>query len=456
MNRQRTFVSIVVLAIALMLPVLAFAATAPGLKPGNFFYIFDTASEKIALFFAFSPGKKANKALEYADERLAEIENIAEEKNPDAVKTALANYESNVALATEKSKEVKDKGRAETLLTSIADNASRNQEVLAAVLVKVPEEAKEAITQAIKASRRGQEEATKQITEIKGEVERLKQEVVELKKESNSSLVDEVEKLKQEIEELKKTKETSHDTPSNTQQIGQKNVKSGNYIDILAQIMPRMVRLTCMGPNGKAGGSGTTQLVDNQSPVIVTNFHVVALGVPYEVYCFVNITQPPDYSSFKGKTLLARVGKFDTHYQENGLDSIDVAVLHIEGASSAELEMYFSKFPLPFCKSGQIKIGEEITIFGYPAFGGESLTVTNGIISGLLQTRWGPVYKTSAKFDGGVSGGLAIENKIGCVIGIPTWKTSGLTEGAYGQLDITEGLGLIQPWETIKNSGDIF
>ena len=54
----------------------------------------------------------------------------------------------------EKSKEIKDKGQAETLLNSIADNNSRNQDVLAAVLIKVPEEAKVAIMQAIEASKK--------------------------------------------------------------------------------------------------------------------------------------------------------------------------------------------------------------------------------------------------------------------------------------------------------------
>ena len=152
----------------------ASAAANAGVKPGSFFYFFDTASENISLFFTFNPEQKAKKALAYADERLAEIEAIAEEKNPDAVKTALTNYESNVALATEKSKEVKDKGKAETLLTSIADNTSRNQDALSAVLNKVPEEAKAAIARAIEASKKGQEEATKQIAELKSEVEKLK------------------------------------------------------------------------------------------------------------------------------------------------------------------------------------------------------------------------------------------------------------------------------------------
>lgn len=181
MKRFSLIITILFLIAVFVLPTSASAATNAGVKPGSFWYGFDIAFEKINLFFTFNPEKKARKALEYADERLAEIEVIAEKNNPDAVKTATANYESNVALATEKSKEVKDKGQAENLLTSIEDNISRNQDVLSAVLIKVPDEAKEAITQAIVASRKGQEEATRQIAELKSEVEQLKKEVAELK-----------------------------------------------------------------------------------------------------------------------------------------------------------------------------------------------------------------------------------------------------------------------------------
>ncbi len=195
---------VLLLVVVFSLPAPASAVTSAGIKPGSFFYFFDTTFENISLFFTFNPEQKAQKALEYADERLAEIESVAEEKNPNAVKTAIANYESNVALATEKSKEVKDKGQAETLLNSIVDNNSRNQEVLAAILIKVPEEAKEAITQAIEASRKGQEEATKQIAELKGEIEKLKNEVAELKQEKDNQQASEIEKLQNEVSELKK------------------------------------------------------------------------------------------------------------------------------------------------------------------------------------------------------------------------------------------------------------
>lgn len=202
-NRGNLTIFAIILGVIFFAPTFVSAATTAGVKPGSFFYIFDTVSEKIALFFTFNPQKKAKKALEYADERLAEIEAIAEEKNPDAVKTAVADYESNVALATEKSKEVADKGQAESLLTAIEDNASKNQEVLSVVLIKVPEEAKAAIARAIEASKKGQEEAAKQIADLKGEVEKLKQEVVELKQVKDASQPSEVEKLKKEVEALK-------------------------------------------------------------------------------------------------------------------------------------------------------------------------------------------------------------------------------------------------------------
>lgn len=236
--KKLTTLSILLISLAFIAPVQVSAATNAGVKPGSFFYFFDTTFENVGLFFTFNPEKKAQKALEYADERLAEIEAVAEEKNPNGVKTAIANYESNIALATEKSKEVKDRGQAETLLNSIADNNSRNQEVLASVLIKVPEEAKEAITQAIEASRKGQEEATKQIAELKSEIEQLKQEVAELKKESNNPQANEVEKLKKQVEELKKKQDTTQSTqkqPVPTSQIVKPNVDNSSAIQAEVQ-----------------------------------------------------------------------------------------------------------------------------------------------------------------------------------------------------------------------------
>jgi hypothetical protein len=198
MKRISTITLGLLLLIAFSLPASASAATNPGIKPGSFFYFFDTTFEKIGLFFTSSPEKKAKKALKYADERLAEAEAVTE--NAEAVKTAITNYESNIAFAEEKSKDIGNKEKAEALLTSIADNTSKHQEVLTDVLAKVPDEAKEAITRAIEVSRKGHEEAMQKIAELKGEVEKLKQEVAELKSkdEERGKIIEELNRSKSE------------------------------------------------------------------------------------------------------------------------------------------------------------------------------------------------------------------------------------------------------------------
>ena len=45
----------------------------PGLTPDSPFYFLDTLGEKIGMFFTFGTEKKAEKALKYADEKIAEV-----------------------------------------------------------------------------------------------------------------------------------------------------------------------------------------------------------------------------------------------------------------------------------------------------------------------------------------------------------------------------------------------
>ncbi len=173
--------SLVALMFVFPLPVSAATETSAGIKPGQFLYFFDTTFEKVNLFFTFGSENKAKKALEYADERLAEAKESANENNPKAVEKAMAGYKEEISLATEKSKELKDQNKVEELLNIVSENTAKHQEVLAGVLEKVPEEAKQAILNAIEVSKKGQAEAIKQITELKGEIEKLKKEVEELK-----------------------------------------------------------------------------------------------------------------------------------------------------------------------------------------------------------------------------------------------------------------------------------
>ena len=82
--------------------------------------------------------------------------------------------------------------------------------------------------------------------------------------------------------------------------------------------------------------------------------------------------------------------------------------------------------------SDEVEIGDELRILGYPGIGGETITLTEGAVSGFTLERgvdgraW---IKTDATIAGGNSGGLGA-NSEGELVGIPTIVTSG---SEYGQ-----------------------
>ena len=196
MKKHLTFAVFLVLAVALVLPVSVSAKTKAGTKPGSFFYFFDKAFERADLFFTFNSEKKAEKALEHADERLAEAEESANENDQKAVETAMKDYQENISLAETEAKAIKDETKTKNLLSIIASSTSSHQEVLEKVLEKVPEEAKKAIQKAIEVSKKGKEEAMREVPEFNGDVEKLKNEAVELKKESSNRQVNKAKKSK--------------------------------------------------------------------------------------------------------------------------------------------------------------------------------------------------------------------------------------------------------------------
>ena len=84
----------------------------------------------------------------------------------------------------------------------------------------------------------------------------------------------------------------------------------------------------------------------------------------------------------------------------------------------------------PFVSTGDseaVGIGDNIRILGYPGIGGDTITFTNGVVSGFTSERsvegraW---IKTDATIAGGNSGGLAVDAR-GRLIGVPTIVGSG-------------------------------
>jgi len=81
--------------------------------------------------------------------------------------------------------------------------------------------------------------------------------------------------------------------------------------------------------------------------------------------------------------------------------------------------------------SDQVEIGDHVRVLGYPGIGGETITFTEGAISGFTSERavegraW---IKTDATIAGGNSGGMAV-NTAGQLIGVPTRASAGETQG---------------------------
>lgn len=77
--------------------------------------------------------------------------------------------------------------------------------------------------------------------------------------------------------------------------------------------------------------------------------------------------------------------------------------------------------------SDEVEIGDHIHILGYPGIGGETITFTDGVVSGFTSERsltghaW---IKTDAAIAGGNSGGMAVNDQ-GELIGVPTIVGSG-------------------------------
>lgn len=189
---QKIFFSILILSfLTINFGVLAQDTDlpSPGITPDSPFHFFDTLGEKIGMLFAFRTEKKAEKALRYAEEKLAEAKAMAEKNKIQALEKAIQKYQEFLGLANTKTKEAKEKGKdVEGLVSLIVEKTLKHQEVLLEVFEKVPEEAKTAIQKAIEVSRRGSEEAVQAVTGAKKEELQKKIEEVKTKVEESIKL----------------------------------------------------------------------------------------------------------------------------------------------------------------------------------------------------------------------------------------------------------------------------
>jgi hypothetical protein len=134
----------------------------PGVTPDSPFYFFDNWGKKIGMFFAFGPEAKAQKALEYAEERLAEARAMAVRNKIREMEQAANGYDEFLAVVTERAEEARQRGASDNISEKVALATKKHLDVLDRVKETIPkqtEESREAIVQAREASINGQQNA---------------------------------------------------------------------------------------------------------------------------------------------------------------------------------------------------------------------------------------------------------------------------------------------------------
>lgn len=180
---------------------------------------------------------------------------------------------------------------------------------------------------------------------------------------------------------------------------------------------PAVVQIFAMVREGDqldTGWSGSGSLISADG-LILTNAHVVLPDKYYTIEELqVGLTERDDQPPLR--RYIAQVLQADP--------LLDIAVIKIisdlEGnpVDEGALDLPF----VPLGDSDALRLGDAITILGYPGIGGETITLTRGEVSGFTSESGRgdrSFIKTSATIAGGNSGGLAA-NASGELIGVPT------------------------------------
>lgn len=207
---------------------------------------------------------------------------------------------------------------------------------------------------------------------------------------------------------------------------------------IREKIMPSVVLIRCADEDGGEeawAGSGIFVMASG-TPYVETNAHVVlgsdGLYHGCNVY-FPRANTGAIYDSVYAAGEPMLYDKVQSYIETTKVEGVDYAVLPLTGPVDDGSGV---QYPFPptqpdmalamggLCKSlnAEIKIGDKLFVLGYPATGGDSLTFTEGIVSGFMGD-FGEMIKVSAATNHGNSGGLAVTAGDICQIGIPSRAT---------------------------------
>ena len=141
----------------------------PGINPDSPFYFMDKLGKTIGMAFTFGTEAKAQKALQYAEERLAETQSMAAKNKVKQMEQAAGEYDKYMAMVQQRLEQAAQEGQSDNISERVALATSNHLEVLARVREQVSERAREAIGNAENVSMNGQINALRALGENKPE-----------------------------------------------------------------------------------------------------------------------------------------------------------------------------------------------------------------------------------------------------------------------------------------------
>ena len=207
--------------------------------------------------------------------------------------------------------------------------------------------------------------------------------------------------------------------------------------DIKQGVLRASVKLMTPFDANEDAGSLCSGTMLNQEGYILTNFHCIGYvtsGRPEKDLEDMGL-KPGDLYNKRGMSIVAltdnpRQLPAPTYVaQVRASDSdLDLAVLKIVGFMNSKqaLPKTLPVVAMPLADSDAVETLDNVIVLGYPGIGGDTVTATEGKISGFIDedsdgvTDW---FKTDVLVNQGNSGGSAINDK-GELVGVPTARLS--------------------------------
>jgi len=181
------------------------------------------------------------------------------------------------------------------------------------------------------------------------------------------------------------------------------------------------VQVVVPDENGTPTSAGSGTVLDAERGLILTNFHVMGTRLDGKLFnrdgLAVIGVNPPNLRGVPVFRYYAKLVRADA--------DIDLALLQVFAPFediNAALPANLGLTSVDRGASGALEIGDPIYVLGFPGLGGDTVTYTEGIVSGFLDEDRDGVeewIKTDAEVNHGNSGGLAVDDN-GAFIGVPS------------------------------------